>query len=140
MGVATPLCGGGHSGFEVHEKRVGQIGMSFERAHGAAGVLVPGIELYRGSARAGTQDKDHALQLVRRLDWRFLMPNPILGDVAYIGPMSGTLPSALQQFSELFTIVMASHGPHAEVKPACLYETVVLRSSAVAAVKNATDC
>ena len=110
--------------------------MNFEPAHGAAGVLIPGIDCTEDLTRAGARDKDHALQLVRRLDWRFLMPSPILGDVAYIGPMSGTLPSALQQFSELFTIVMASHGPHADVKPACLYETVVLRSSLVAAVKT----
>jgi hypothetical protein len=86
----------------------------------------------------GPCDKDHALQRVRRLDWRFLLPNPNLGEVAYLGPMSGTLPLALQQFSELFTIVVPSDGPRVDVKMACSYETVVLRSSTVAAVKRVT--
>jgi hypothetical protein len=57
--------------------------------------------------------------------------------------MGGTLPAALQQFSELLTIVLPSDisradgEPSADVKLGCSYETVVLRSSAVAAVKEA---
>lgn len=86
----------------------------------------------------GARGKDQALQLVRRLDWRFLLPNPTLGDVAYLGPMSGTLPSALQQFSELLTIVMPSDHSRADVAMACSYEVVVLRSPAISAVKNVT--
>ena len=38
---------------------------------------------------------DQDLQLSRRLDWRFLLPNPHLGRVGYLGPSGGTLPRAL---------------------------------------------
>ena len=110
--------------------------MISESRHDGAGVLDPAADLTGGN-HMDTRDKDHALQLVRRLDWRFLLPNPVLGDVAYIGSMGGTLPSALQQFSELLTIVQPSELPGPGVKLGCSYETVVLRSSAVGAVRKA---
>jgi hypothetical protein len=107
-----------------------------EAGHGGAGVLDPAAEQSRHGNRTDTQGKDQALQLVRRLDWRFLLPNPVLGDIAYIGSMGGTLPRALQQFSDMLTIVLPSDLSSADVKCGCSYETVVLQSSAVAAVKD----
>ena len=80
--------------------------------------------------------KDHALQIVRRLDWRFLLPNPNLGHVAYIGPPSGTLPFALKQFSELLTMVSKADESRVGVKVDGSHEVVVLRSADVAAVDN----
>jgi hypothetical protein len=49
-----------------------------------------------------TRRSDHELQLVRRIDWRFLLPEPYLRRVAYFGPANGALPSALEHFSESF--------------------------------------
>jgi hypothetical protein len=114
--------------------------MISELGHNGAGVIDPATEPTGIGNRTDAQGKDHALQLVRRLDWRFLLPNPVLGDVAYIGSLGGTLPSALRQFSDLLTIVPPSDLSSADVTPdiklGCPYETVVLRSSAVAAVKK----
>ena len=98
-------------------------------------MLDPAAERTGHGNRTETQGKDQALQLVRRLDWRFLLPNPVLGDIAYIGSMGGTLPRALQQFSDMLTMVLPSDLSSADVKFGCSYETVVLRSAAVAAVK-----
>jgi hypothetical protein len=108
-----------------------------KHSHGGAGGLDPAAERTGNGSSVGIQSKDQALQLVRRVDWRFLLPSPVLGDVAYIGSMSGTLPRALRQFSELLTIVVRSDASVSEVELGCWYETVVLRSSEVAAVKRA---
>jgi hypothetical protein len=43
---------------------------------------------------------DHELQLARRIDWRFLLPEPYLRRVAYLGPETGALPAALKHFCE----------------------------------------
>jgi hypothetical protein len=49
-------------------------------------------------------DVDELLPLSRRLDWRFLLPDPTLNRVAYVGPESSSLLPALQRFSrELVT-------------------------------------
>lgn len=42
---------------------------------------------------------DELLPMSRRLDWRFLLPDPTLNRVIYVGPESSTLRSALQRFS-----------------------------------------
>jgi hypothetical protein len=38
--------------------------------------------------------------LVRRLDWRFLLPDPRLRRVLYVGPADGPLPTALAQLCD----------------------------------------
>ena len=50
-------------------------------------------------------DPDAMLQASRRVDWRFLLPNPNLGWVAYIGPAHGSLIESLRLFSLALTIV-----------------------------------
>jgi len=45
-------------------------------------------------------DVPGALTLSRRLDWRFLLPDPRLGRVGFLGPAAGDLLPALQAFSE----------------------------------------
>ena len=45
------------------------------------------------------------LETSRRLAWRFLLPNPHLGRVAYLGPASGTLPRALREFCDSLTTI-----------------------------------
>lgn len=46
---------------------------------------------------------DELLPLSRRLDWRFLLPDPTLNHVAYLGPSSSALLQALQRFSREMT-------------------------------------
>ena len=48
---------------------------------------------------------DLDLQLSRRLDWRFLLANILLGDVAYIGEEKPFLVAALEKFSDRLIIV-----------------------------------
>jgi SAM-dependent methyltransferase len=38
------------------------------------------------------------------VDWRFLLPDPNLGQVAYIGPAHGSLPESLRRFSAALTL------------------------------------
>jgi len=40
------------------------------------------------------------MDLARRVDWRFLLPEPVLGRVAYAGPKNGLLADALRRFAE----------------------------------------
>jgi hypothetical protein len=75
---------------------------------------------------------DQELQLVRRIDWRFLLPEPSLRRVAYFGPETGTLPAALKHFSESLTII----SPSAEAVPA-QFDLVVLRLREMADLKRA---
>jgi hypothetical protein len=56
----------------------------------------------KASNKPAARRSDHELQLVRRIDWRFLLPEPYLRRVAYFGPAKGALPSALEHFSESF--------------------------------------
>lgn len=46
---------------------------------------------------------DARLQASRRLDWRFLLPDPNLGFVLYLGPVGGVLYESLQMFSASLT-------------------------------------
>lgn len=48
----------------------------------------------------GDAKLDELLQRSRRLDWRFLLPNPDLGRVVYFGPASGDLWDALGYFAQ----------------------------------------
>ncbi len=58
---------------------------------------------------AAGEDAGHAqLIAVRRLDWRFLLPDPTLGRVAYIGPEQGALLEALRTFSDELIVLDAS--------------------------------
>lgn len=45
------------------------------------------------------------LQLCRRIDWRFLLPQSALGDVGYMGGVQETLVSALRRFSQTLTVL-----------------------------------
>ncbi len=52
--------------------------------------------------------RDHALQLSRRIDWRFLLPEPALRRVAYLGPDRGTLLPALREFCDSVEIISSA--------------------------------
>ena len=66
-----------------------------------------------------TRRSDQDLQLARRIDWRFLLPEPYLRRVAYFGPKGGTLPTALKHFSESFQIISSEESAR--------FDLVVLR-------------
>lgn len=60
----------------------------------------------RGTDQPNIQvSPDTLLQISRRLDWRFLLPDPTLGQVAYIGPARGTLLASLGLLSTSLTVV-----------------------------------
>ena len=50
-------------------------------------------------------ERDRSLRLIRRLDWRFLLPKPQLGRVVYFGSASGLLASALREYSQSLTVL-----------------------------------
>ena len=54
----------------------------------------------------GRPDRD--LQIARRLDWRYLLPDPRLREVTLIGRPEGILFEALQRFSEKLTVIPRS--------------------------------
>jgi hypothetical protein len=54
---------------------------------------------------AASIDAEALLQASRRLDWRFLLPDPNLGRVAYLGPAQGELVEALRLFSASLTVI-----------------------------------
>jgi hypothetical protein len=65
------------------------------------------IERGQSSSQTGHQSvgRDKELQLSRRLDWRFLLPDPRLRQLAYLGPEKGSLLQALQYFSDPSLII-----------------------------------
>ncbi len=58
------------------------------------------------NAGAGTNlDADTLLQASRRIDWRFLMPDPELGQVACLGILPADLLDSLRLFSDSLTVL-----------------------------------
>ena len=91
-------------------------------------------ELSRRDATSA-ETPEERLRLVRRLDWRFLVPDPNLKDVAYVGPDSGSLVSALQCFSNSLTIFDSTS--HAAESDVAHWDLVVCHNPAVKDVKKA---
>jgi hypothetical protein len=60
----------------------------------------------RSSSRSLSPDT--RLRFARRLDWRFLLPDPQLKRVAYLGPQRKTLVESLELFSESLVILDVS--------------------------------
>ena len=64
------------------------------------------------------------LVLARRLDWRFLLPRPDLGRVAYLGRDDGELQAALTRLADLTTV--AVEGDRTTVADRSTFDVVVL--------------
>jgi hypothetical protein len=79
-------------------------------------------------------DNDTLLQASRRVDWRFLLPDPNLGAVAYIGPARGALPDSLKLFSESLTVIAERPGTIAE-----RYDVVVAHNPSDSQLRKALD-
>jgi hypothetical protein len=72
--------------------------------------------------------RDRELQISRRLDWRFLLPQPDLNCVAYLGPEDGALPFALKHFSSSFEIISSRVDANAQPSGGRSFPLVVLCS------------
>lgn len=81
-------------------------------------------------------DKD--LQILRRLDWRFLLPQPDLDSVAYLGSDDTSLPSALSHFSNSLTIIPNQPAGSAGVSASRTFPLVVLRTWKLLDLKRAS--
>ncbi|HET9221685.1 MAG TPA: hypothetical protein VFO07_04240 [Roseiflexaceae bacterium] len=59
---------------------------------------------YAANDQPAALDADALLQASRRVDWRFLLPDPNLGQVAYLGPRRGALLDSLRLFSAALAV------------------------------------
>lgn len=75
---------------------------------------------------------DELLQRSRRIDWRFLLPDPRLGQVVYFGPADDPLRAALADFAEAVTDAntLTSETPEP-------FDVAVLRSQATETLSRA---
>ena len=78
-------------------------------------------------------DSDALLQASRRLDWRFLLPDPALDRVAYIGLAHGALVESLRLFSTSLTVV----DPRAADDRTAQYDVVVATDPTYAMLQRA---
>ena len=81
-------------------------------------------------------DQDALLQASRRVDWRFLLPDPDLGDTAYIGREEASLLDALRQFSRSLTILELQQSANAKPPQFAL---VVARNASRGELRQAVD-
>jgi len=82
--------------------------------------------------------RDNKLQNARRIDWRFLLPNPHLGRVGYWGPSHGGLATVLNQFSDSLTLIAPPYQPTQAADANVNFEQVVLHSSNLADLNKAS--
>lgn len=85
------------------------------------------------ASQLSNMDRDSQLQMVRRLDWRFLLPDPRLSHVAYWGPTQNSLFQALEQFSDSLTILShcekySTKQVEVERKPEQSFDCIVVHS------------
>jgi hypothetical protein len=88
-------------------------------------------EAFSGLTTPILPSADELLQASRRVDWRFLLPNPTLGQVAYIGPVRGKLLESLQQFSSSVNVLERLDTAGAS------YDVVVARDPSRVALRSA---
>lgn len=81
--------------------------------------------------------RDSQLQAVRRIDWRFLLPNPNLRQVAYFGPNGGTLLKALKAFSDSLYVISLPDLRVFEKNSQPRFNLVVLSSSQLSDLEGA---
>lgn len=93
---------------------------------------------FSSHASPDLSDRDARLQASRRLDWRFLLPDPTLRRVAYVGKAHGGLLASLQTFAGQ---VDRWETPPAHVDvgqpPAVGYDVVVAHAPDEAALRKA---
>jgi hypothetical protein len=75
-------------------------------------------------------NRDLLLQKSRRLDWRFLMPNPDLDRVAYLGPENDPMAEALLIFSRSLTRIESTRGSNVKKE----FDLVVVKNPSIQAL------
>ncbi len=93
---------------------------------GESGTVGPGSQMHA----------DALLQASRRVDWRFLLPDPTLRQVAYVGPPRETLLKSLRLFSASLTVVDRSAWADPSA-PRIQYSVVVVVDPTVATLQHA---
>ena len=83
------------------------------------------------SEPAAELHSDALLQASRRLDWRFLLPDPSLQQIAYSGPGRGALLDSLRLFSESLALLEPAAADGAQ------YDLVVASAPAYPALTRA---
>lgn len=74
------------------------------------------------TAQTRQEPVERLLQASRRLDWRFLLPDPALARVAYLGPKRSLLWASLRLFAQELTLLSATASTAAQAS----YDVVVL--------------
>lgn len=69
---------------------------------------------------------DMLLQASRRVDWRFLLPNPTLGRVAYVGPVDSEHAASLRLFCQTFIAIQPDWSPEAYQQAKESFDVVVV--------------
>ena len=80
-----------------------------------------------------TERRDARLQVSRRLDWRFMLPDPALDRVLYFGSSRGLLPEALEMFSRSLTTA----DPGASAIDGAAFTVVVARNPSKQTLRRA---
>src|SRR3990172_11658173 len=97
---------------------------------------MPQAGLQGGAGGPVAAHADMRLQVSRRVDWRFLLPDPILGRVAYLGPTRGALLDSLRMFSAALTVIEAA-ALHDNLS--AQFELVVVKAPIGAKMKQAAE-
>ena len=88
------------------------------------------------SGNSASLDADAFLQASRRLDWRFLLPNPHLGHVASLSTVPDNLLDSLRLFSDSLTeLTLASNQQSVESQ----YDVIVVRHLSKSKLKMAAE-
>jgi len=84
-------------------------------------------------------ERDRQLQTSRRIDWRFLLPSPHLGQVVYLGPGNGMLLDALNQFSESLKIMSPPYKSMKDRSKDSVFKLAILQSSNLADLEHVNE-
>ena len=98
--------------------------------------LTTTVPVVDGENVAHDSSPDILLQASRRLDWRFLLPDPDLRQVAYLGPARGPLLESLRLFSDRLRVVKMSKKGY---QPAGSYDVVVTIDPSPEALQAAAE-
>ena len=79
--------------------------------------------------------RDRDLQVARRVDWRYLLPDPRLREVGYVGRQEGMLREALEQLCESVAVAAPAEKTQAGQKE---FDVVVLKSRERAELETAS--
>lgn len=82
------------------------------------------------------QCPEDLLQASRRLDWRFLLPDPSLERVAYVGPRNGEMATSLKLFANTLKVFSGSEVHSGDYTR---YDVVVVTNPAYHELRLATD-